>query len=114
MNGAPMNTLESNKLHINVSAISNTATIYLSGNFTFDAHRDFKAAYKNHLTDSKINNIVVDLEKIHYLDSSALGMLLALRDQVQAVSKSLILSRPSLISTRVFNIANFHKLFVIN
>jgi anti-anti-sigma factor len=108
-----MNTLESNKLLINVSAVSNTATIYLSGSFTFDAFREFKAAYKSQLNDSKINCIVVDLEKTQYLDSSALEMLVVLRDQVQLTGKSLILSKPSLFIKRVFDIANFQKLFVI-
>jgi HptB-dependent secretion and biofilm anti anti-sigma factor len=113
VNGALMNTLESNKLLINVSAASNTATIYLNGSFTFDAFREFKTAYKSQLNDSLINDIIVDLEKVQYLDSSALEMLMVLREQVKLAGKSLRLSKPNLFIKRVFDIANFQELFVI-
>ena len=109
-----MDTLEhNNKLLINVSAVTHTATLFLSGHFTFGAHREFKAAYWNHLKDAKIKNIVVDLEKIQYMDSSALGMLLVLLEHVQSAGKSLVLSRPSLFTKLVFDIANFQDRFVI-
>jgi anti-anti-sigma factor len=102
------------KLHINVTAINNTATIFLSGTFSFDAHREFKAAYSNLLNNSKIGNIVVNLAAVEYLDSSALGMLLVMRDHVQAANKSLTLSSPSPIAVRTFEIASFDKVFTIN
>ena len=109
-----MNPINRNRLNISVSAKSNTATIALSGHFAFDAHRDFKAAYINQLNNSKIGNIVVDLSAVEYLDSSALGMLLVLRDHVQAASKSLTLSKPSAIAVRTFDIAGFHRMFTIS
>ena len=52
------------KLRINVSSIGNTATIFLSGNFLFNAHREFKAAYKSQLINSKIGTVVVDLADV--------------------------------------------------
>ena len=109
-----MNTLESNKLLINFASTANNVVLYLSGNFTFDGVRVFKAAYKNYLEDSKIHNIVIDLEKIQYLDSSALEMLIVLREDVKLAGKTLILSKPGIFVQRVLEIANFDKLFVIN
>lgn len=109
-----MELFDSNKLHIDVRSLSNTATIYLSGHFSFDAHRAFKAAYKNQLEDAKIGNIVINLSGVKYLDSSALGMLLLLRDHVLAASKSLTLSSPSSIAARTFDMAGFHKMFTIS
>lgn len=102
------------KLRINVTELSNTATIFLDGHFDFEAHREFKSAYKSQLKNSKIGNIVVNLAEVKYLDSSALGMLLVLREHVQAANKSLTLSRPSSITERTFDIASFHKMFTIN
>jgi len=103
-----------NKLHIKVTTLSNVFTIYLSGNFSFEAHREFKTAYKNQLDNSKIGNIVVNLSEVEYLDSSALGMLLVMRDYVQAANKTLTLSKPSPIALRTFDIASFNKIFTIN
>lgn len=102
------------KLFISVNAASNTATICLSGHFAFDAHREFKAAYKNQLNDSKVGNIVIDLSGVEYLDSSALGMLMVLRDHVADAGKSLTLSNPSSIAARTFDIAGFYKMFSIS
>lgn len=108
-----MDTLSGNKLYINVAAISNTATIFLSGYFAFSGHREFKTAYKKQLDNSQVGNIVIDLSGVEYLDSSALGMLLVLRDHVQDAGKSLTLSKPSSIAERTFDIAGFNRMFTI-
>ena len=53
-------------------------TLLVEGRFDFASHQAFRAAYQNHPADL---DYVVDLRGTHYLDSSALGMLLLLRDQ---------------------------------
>lgn len=108
-----MNNATDNTLRLFVSLASNTATISLSGHFTFNAHREFKAAYDRLLADSKVGNIVVNLAEVNYLDSSALGMLLLLRDHTQNANKSLVLSSPSSIAERTFDIAGFYSMFAI-
>lgn len=102
-----------NELRINVASIADTATIYLSGHFAFKAHRDFKAAYERQLADFGIGRLIVNLAEVEYLDSSALGMLLVLRDHALAANKPLVLSSPSPIAVRTFDIAGFPKLFNI-
>ena len=109
-----MDAITKQKLHIKVTEIENMVTIFLGGYFSFGVHREFKAAYINQLSNSKINSIVVDLAEVNYLDSSALGMLLLMREHVLAANKSLVLSRPSSFATRIFDIASFNKMFTIN
>lgn len=109
-----MDANDNNKLHINVAATNNTVTISLAGHFAFHAHREFKAAYKRYLDNPKIGNITVNLAGVEYLDSSALGMLLVLREHAQAANKNLTLSKPSPIAERTFDLASFHKMFTIN
>jgi len=109
-----MNMADNNPFHINVSIADETATIYLVGHFSFKSHIEFKSVYKSQIANSRINQIVVDLADVTYIDSSALGMLLMLRDQAQSTNKSLILSRPSVIAADSFNVANFSKLFNIS
>lgn len=109
-----MDSLSQKKMHISAALENNTATLHLGGQFTFSAHRDFKAAYMRQLENEKIGNIIINMEHIDYLDSAALGMLLVLRDQVSKASKSLFLSKPSPVSARTFDIAGFDKLFSIN
>lgn len=52
--------------------------ISVDGRFDFSSLQLFRNAYKN--TPKEPTSYVVDLGKSDYLDSSALGMLLALRD----------------------------------
>ncbi len=108
-----MDIKDSNSLRINVISISDTATLHLSGHFSFDAHREFKAAYKNQLKNTTIAAIVVNFAEVKYLDSAALGMLLVLRDHVRAANKSLTLSKPSAFAGRAFDIARFNQMFSI-
>lgn len=60
------------------------------------------------------NKLHISLAKVKYLDSSALGMLLVLRENVQAANKSLTPSRPSSVTERTFDIASFQKMFTIS
>lgn len=53
-------------------------TIGIDGRFTFALHKEFFAAYKEQPEPPA--SIDVDLGRVEYLDSSALGMLLALRN----------------------------------
>lgn len=109
-----MNNMNYSPLRIYASTMSDTGTIALSGHFTFNAHREFKATYDRLLADARVGNIVVNLADVSYLDSSALGMLLLLRDHVQAANKSLALSQPSTIAARTFEIAGFYTMFRIH
>jgi anti-anti-sigma factor len=53
-------------------------TIKVQGRFDFSSLQLFRNAYEK--VDTKPASYVVDLKDSDYLDSSALGMLLALRD----------------------------------
>jgi anti-anti-sigma factor len=109
-----MDTDDSASFKINVNCTGEAVTLLLGGRFSFKTHHEFKNAYKPHLADAKIVHIIIDLADVTYLDSSALGLLLMLRDQAQAVNKPVTLARPSSIAARSFDIANFNKLFIIN
>ena len=55
-----------------------TLTISVKGRFDFSSLQLFRNAYEK--VDVKPEHYFVDLKESEYLDSSALGMLLALRD----------------------------------
>ena len=89
------------------------AVIKLSGRFDFNAHREFRAAYDPLVVDASINSVVVDFGDVDYLDSSALGMLLMLRDKMGGVNKEVALASVKGNVKQVLDIANFGKLFQI-
>jgi len=101
-------------MRVGVMKTDQGVTLRLEGRFDFSTHRDFRAAVDQALQETGGNPIVVDLGAVDYLDSSALGMLLMLRDKVGAAKGaiSLVNSRGSV--RQVLDIANFGKLFAID
>jgi anti-anti-sigma factor len=91
----------------------NQAKLTLSGRFDFNMHREFKEAYMALLNDDTLTSIEIGLAEVDYLDSSALGMLLMLRERALNVNKQVSLSNPNKMVSQVLDIANFHKLFTI-
>jgi HptB-dependent secretion and biofilm anti anti-sigma factor len=96
-----------------VTKESSSATLKLNGRFDFNTHRDFRAAYEAVLTDAEVKSLSVDFSGVDYLDSSALGMLLMLRDKMGGVNKDVSLTGVQGNVKQVLDIANFGKLFRI-
>lgn len=90
------------------------ALIKLNGRFDFNTHRDFRAAYEPLLADAGVRMVTVDFANVDYLDSSALGMLLMLRDKMGGADKEVALSGVCGNVKQVLDIANFGKLFQIS
>lgn len=65
------------------------------------------------LNDDTVTLIEISLAEVDYLDSSALGMLLMLRERALTANKQVALSNPNKMVSQVLDIANFHKLFTI-
>ncbi|QIT57226.1 STAS domain-containing protein [Aquisalimonas sp. 2447] len=82
--------------------------IRISGQFDFGLHRDFRDAYRN---ATGVRRFVVDLADTEYMDSSALGMLLLLREHAESHSSQVELRNVSGELERILRIANFHQLF---
>lgn len=84
----------------------------LEGKFTFEAHRDFRDAYKTHL-DTKCSTLEIDLGGVDYLDSSALGMLLLAKQSAEEHGKKVRLVNCQGTVGQILTVANFGKLFEI-
>ncbi|MCB1900136.1 STAS domain-containing protein [Cognatazoarcus halotolerans] len=96
-----------------VDRVNGEVVIRLNGRFDFNAHRDFREAVETALASSGNGVLKVDLENVAYLDSSALGMLLMLRDKARTASRTVVLSQAKGSVRQVLEIANFAKLFSI-
>jgi anti-anti-sigma factor len=101
------------KAHINVTVLSEAATIYLGGRFTFLDQSIFESECKKLTKDEQVKQITVNLEKVEFIDSSALGMLLVLRDHALSIGASLLISSPSGVVLEALNKAHFGRLFTI-
>lgn len=84
--------------------------IKLEGRFDFNAHREFREVVDRAVREAE-RKIEVDLDAVDYLDSSALGMLLMLRDKAKGAGKDVVLANARGTVKQVIDIANFGKLF---
>ncbi|MAD45732.1 MAG: anti-anti-sigma factor [Oceanospirillaceae bacterium] len=87
-------------------------TIKVDGRFDFSAHQDFRDAYEN--TAADVKSFVVDLGKTSYLDSSALGMLLLLRDFAGGDNANVQIVNCNQDVRKILTISNFEQLFQIH
>lgn len=94
-----------------VSADGNQVTIYIQGRFDFSSHQEFRNAYEK-LSQAPAR-YRVDLQGTSYLDSSALGMLLLLRDHAGGERADIEIVNCSNDVKKILLISNFEQLFTI-
>jgi anti-anti-sigma factor len=100
-------------MQANVATANGRAVIRLRGRFDFNTHREFREALDTAVGDAAAREVAVDLGEVDYLDSSALGMLLMLRDKAKLADKAVLLTNCRGAVKQVLDIANFGKLFNI-
>jgi anti-anti-sigma factor len=94
-----------------LSADGNQITIFIQGRFDFSSHQDFRAAYEK-LPKTPVQ-YRVDLQGTSYLDSSALGMLLLLRDHAGGDKSDIQIVNCAPDVKKILTISNFEQLFTI-
>lgn len=94
-----------------VAEAGNKVTISVSGKFDFQLYDEFRSSYGE--TNGKGVHYIVDLSATEYLDSSALGMLLLLREHAGGDSSKIDIVNSSVDVKKILDVANFGKLFTI-
>lgn len=94
-----------------VSADGTQVTIYIQGRFDFSSHQEFRNAYEK--LSKTPSCFRVDLQSTSYLDSSALGMLLLLRDHAGGERAEIEIVNCSQDVKKILLISNFDQLFSI-
>ena len=94
-----------------ISADSKQLTISIEGRFDFTLHQIFRDTYSDLTAQGR--DYILDLAQTDYMDSSALGMILLLKDHVQRYDGQLILSKPNDTVRKILEIAHFQRLMKI-
>jgi anti-anti-sigma factor len=98
-------------VQFNIDNSGKELTIKVDGRFDFSAHQEFRDAYE--AISSDVNSYIVDLGHTSYLDSSALGMLLLLRDHAGGDNSSIKIIKCNEDVRKILTISNFEQLFTI-
>ncbi|MBC3254095.1 STAS domain-containing protein [Pseudomonas paralactis] len=95
-----------------VSLDGKKLTIAIKGRFDFGSHHAFRESYERFYKVPEV--YVVDLKEATYMDSSALGMLLLLRDHAGGDKAEVQVINSNSDVRKILAISNFDKLFDIN
>lgn len=94
------------------SADGSELCITIDGRFDFSSHQDFRKAYEE--VEKTPERYVVDMSFTTYLDSSALGMLLLLRDHAGGDHANIRIVHCNEDVKKILSISNFGQLFDIH
>lgn len=95
----------------NQSIDGRTITIAITGRFDFGQHQEFRKAYEGQAKAG--SSVVIDFARVDYVDSSALGMMLVLREHMGSDARRIriVNCKPEIRS--ILSISNFEKLFTV-
>ena len=93
---------------VNESTDGRTLTITLPNEFDFRVHKEFRDTHKN---SNRNAQYVIDFSQTQHMDSSALGMLLLMREELgnENAKIKFINCRPNV--KQLLEMASFHQLF---
>lgn len=86
-------------------------TIKVSGIFDFSLHKEFRDSYE--YAPATVHRYELNFRSTTYLDSSALGMLLLLREYAGGDNSLITITYANSEIKKILDISNFSRLFVI-
>jgi anti-anti-sigma factor len=89
------------------------ATIKLPLNFDIATQNEFRKACADVLSVEPVRQIEVDFSEVHYVDSSALGGLLLLREKANRSARKVSIVNCQAMVMNILTVANFHRIFPI-
>ena len=90
---------------------SKQLVIMINDRFDFSLHQAFRDSYSAYA--GKQLDYVLDLSGANYMDSSALGMILLLKDFVETNTSKLVIRNANESVRKILEIAQFHRLMTI-
>lgn len=98
---------------VRVEETKSGCVVVVEGRFDFNLHGEFRDAYESALQKDSDTKFILDFSNTEYLDSSALGMLLILRDRLGCDPGRQVIRNCNRDIMEIFQVSNFDKLFSI-
>jgi HptB-dependent secretion and biofilm anti anti-sigma factor len=108
-----MSAVAPNRIDGDVSVERNAERVLvkITGRFVFGLHKKFRNAWLGSPSGQKF---VIDMARVEYMDSAAMGMLLVLRDQVGGDDANIELINCPPMVLKLLQIANFQSMFKLS
>ena len=89
----------------------NAVVITVTDHFDYSLHQAFRDAYRNQQQQNVVFRI--NLAKATYMDSSALGMILLLKEHADKLQGKVIIEKPNESVLKILSIAKFEHFVTI-
>ncbi|MDH5547093.1 MAG: STAS domain-containing protein [Gammaproteobacteria bacterium] len=96
-------------MSINHRIDGNTLTINVGNRFDFSVQKDFRRAYEE--VGKEVNSFVIDLGQTEFMDSTACGMLLVLKDYIGGNGKNIHIRNCNEDVKKTLSMIQFDSLF---
>jgi len=100
-------------MEVDIERQGRRVLVNLNGRFDLKSNLTFRNVTRPLLGESDVDAIVIGFSRVSFVDSSALGLLLLLREQASTANKKVILSNCGPDLTRLLSISQFHTIFPI-
>lgn len=98
-------------MSVTLNLQAGNCTVAISGKFTFEIHRQFREYSQQALEHPDCKRLDMDLSAVEYLDSSALGMLLLIRDKAAVLGKQVRLKGAVGTCLKILQTVKFDEMF---
>lgn len=87
--------------------------IKIEGNIALDGVGEVKSFVKQFLEDETIKKVIINFEKVHFIDSSGIGLIVSIFKTLQQRGAKLGLSNLSKKNCEIFNMTRLDKILSI-
>ncbi len=99
-------------MEVNINESTSATVIYLNGSFDATVSRDVREKFDG-LISKGLQNFIVDLEQVDFIDSSALGALVGFFKKVRVGEGDVKLARLSSQILKIFELTQLDQVFEI-
>jgi anti-anti-sigma factor len=98
-------------LRVRKGEAGNDCRVFVEGRFTFDLYKEFLGIIDERSTNC--DRLTVDLTRSDYMDSSALGMLIVMRERFPPTSTHTLCVKTGSAAEEILKVTRFEQMFDI-
>lgn len=97
-------------LHVDFAIVENVLLVRLEGELDHHETSRLREAWQRELAENDVGHVVVNLEKLSFMDSSGLGVMLGRYKEVQASGGEMVICSISSEVRRLFELSGMFKI----
>ncbi|RXT13837.1 anti-sigma F factor antagonist [Ammoniphilus sp. CFH 90114] len=100
-------------LHVDLEVLSNVLIVRLSGELDHHTAENLKQQMEEKILKGNVQNIVLSLEHLHFMDSSGLGVILGRYKQITSRGGEMVVCSINPLIYRLFELSGLFKIIKI-